>query len=747
MPPRTLWATLMLGAGLAVVMPGLARAQFANVSGAKEKPIRRDQPVYYTADSVEYDRDRGLVTLSGHVEIWQDDRVLRADKVTYDRNTGVAAARGNVVLLDPSGQVLFADYAELSQGMKDGILSNIRSQMAENGRLAANGARRTDARVNDLSRVIYSTCDACKNNPDGPLEWDIRARSAVQDVDHKLIEYKDAVVDLYGVPVMWMPYFTTPDPSQKRASGFLVPDLGYSKYLGAFVEVPYYWVIDGSTDATITPILTSGANGPGLNTQIRHAFNSGVVNANTSMGYDEGSVQGDIFATGRFDINDEWRWGFDVQRSSSLNYMRDFALPGLVDVLTSDIYLESFGQGSYSRLDASTYQGLVTSLAITAELPVALPHYEYSFVGEPDALGGRLALDAGAFNVLRQEGANTQRTSLSLNWERPATGALGDLWKLVLHVDGAAYNTSGLNQQPSWGASSAASTMQAMPTVALEMRWPLMRDAGKSGTQIIEPIIQLIGAPQGSSYASTLGLNGTRFLKTLIPNEDAFDFQFTDANLFALNRFGGIDRLEGGPRANVALHGAWYFGDGQTLDALIGQGYRTAPAPEFPVGSGLSGTVTDVVSHLDYTPNQYLDFTSRQRFSHYDLALDFADALATVGPSWLKFSGGYIYNNHNPYFYYDTAPTGYLTSPPVNELTFGVNTTLGHWNLNAFARRDMQLQQMVDTGAILTYTDECLIFSANYFRRYTSINFDNGATMLLFQITLKTVGTFGFNGM
>ena len=62
----------------------------------------------FTADSVEYDRDRGLVTARGKVEAWQGERLLRADEFTYDRNTGIATARGNVQLLEPDGQVLFA---------------------------------------------------------------------------------------------------------------------------------------------------------------------------------------------------------------------------------------------------------------------------------------------------------------------------------------------------------------------------------------------------------------------------------------------------------------------------------------------------------------------------------------------------------------------------------------------------------------------------------------------------------------
>jgi len=54
---------------------------------------------------VDYDKDKAIVTATGHVEAWQNGHVMRADKITFDRNTGVAAATGHVVLLDPEGGV------------------------------------------------------------------------------------------------------------------------------------------------------------------------------------------------------------------------------------------------------------------------------------------------------------------------------------------------------------------------------------------------------------------------------------------------------------------------------------------------------------------------------------------------------------------------------------------------------------------------------------------------------------------
>ena len=718
---RILRRIVLVWVGL--TLPGVAWAQTA--------PIQRDKPVYYQADQAEYDSNSGIVTLSGHVEFWQNGRALLADRVTYNRNTDQAAASGNVVLMEPDGQTVFADDAELTGGLKDGVMSGMRALLTQNGRLAANGVRRTDGTINEMGRMVYSTCNLCQDNPQNAPLWQIRANSAVQDTENKLIEYHDAVIDFMGLPVFYAPYLAHPDPSAKRASGLLVPGFGYSKALGAFVAVPSYWVIDGQSDATITPMVAT-KDGPAVDLQYRRRFNDGTVTINGSMANYNDSFGWNVFGKGQFAIDDSWRWGFDINRASSADYMRDFKVQGWQAILTSQIYLEGFGQGSYSRLDTRFYQGLTTNQS-SSEMPFVLPRYTYSFSGQPDDLGGRLSVDTGAFNVMRVDGTKTMRGSFSANWDRPATGALGDVWKATLHLDTAAYSATQFNMQPNWGNESSVEASQAMPTAAIKLNWPLIRpDSG--GSLLIEPIVQMVMAPMGSSYVNTH-----------VPNEDALGMEFTTDNLFSLNRFPGIDRLEGGGRANVAMHAAYYFPAGSSLDAMVGQGYRLKPDPAFAPGTGLGNTSTDIVSHIAYSPNKNLDLASNQRFSNLTYNVRFADAIASGGTDAFRVFGGYIYTYNDFYNYYMSAPTATQPQTPRNEITLGGSAKQGPWRVSGDVRRNLQTSQLVSVAASTAYEDECFIFNATMFRRYTSINNDHGATTVLFQITLKTVGQFGFH--
>jgi LPS-assembly protein len=726
---------------LALVLPAdAALAQLGQFVGVGSHPVSRNEPVTFTADQVEYDRARGTVVARGHVEAWQAGRVVRADQVTYYRNTGVVVATGHVVLVEGDGQVLFAQYAELSRDMSEGIMEAVRGIMAHNGKLAANGMRRTGGALNELSRVVYSSCNLCENKPSTPPLWELQAASAVQDTENHTIEYRDAVLRMWGIPITYIPFLVQPDPSVPRKSGLLMPIIGYSSGLGGFFGQPYYWAIDNQSDATITPMMTSRTGGL-VDTQYRRRFNSGNMILNLSLGYQSPSPQGSFSTKGQFALDDTWRWGFDINRASSSQFVLNehllLGLAGDSNVLPSTIYLEGFGQGSYARLDVKGYQGLIPSISNT-KLPLVLPRYIYSFVGNPDLLGGRVTLDTGLFNVVRTDGTSTRRVDLSMSWERPFVGRLGELWKITLHGDAGAYDASQFDQQPNYGVDRHVDSAQGLPGLAVDLRWPLERDSGTWGIQLIEPMLQLIVQPHtGDSQL------------TRIPNEDSLSFEFTDANLFGFNRFSGIDRLEGGTRLNAALHGAWYLG-GTVADVLVGQSYQTSVDKLFPEASGLHDTVSDIVARATLSPTRWLDLTYRTRLDKRTLATRMAEGVAALGTDKFRLSGGYLYTNFDPYFFYDnSAPppegSGYYT--PRDEVTASVSSKWGHYRFSVTARRNLVTNQMDSYGATAAYEDECFILDIRFTRRLTSLLNDDGSTAVLFFFTFKTVGQFGYRAI
>ena len=119
----------------------------------------------------------------------QNGQTLLADKVVLNRNTDVATATGHVVLTQPDGDVVFANQAVLSHGMKDAVFRGVSARLALNARLIANGGRRYGGQIDELAKVVYSACNLCKSDPQAPPTWQIRSLTATRDLQHKMIEY------------------------------------------------------------------------------------------------------------------------------------------------------------------------------------------------------------------------------------------------------------------------------------------------------------------------------------------------------------------------------------------------------------------------------------------------------------------------------------------------------------------------------------------------------------------------------
>ena len=83
--------------------------------------------------------------------------------------------------------------------------------------------------------------------------------------------YKDALLKVYDVPVLYFPNFFHPDPTVERQSGFLFPQFINSSNLGFSSQIPYFKAIELDKDLTISPRLYSN-NNLFLQTEYRQAF-------------------------------------------------------------------------------------------------------------------------------------------------------------------------------------------------------------------------------------------------------------------------------------------------------------------------------------------------------------------------------------------------------------------------------------------------------------------------------------------
>ena len=111
----------------------------------------------------------------------------------------------------------------------------------------------SDGKNSIIKKGVFTTC---KKNDDCP-PWQIKAKEIKHDKEKKIINYKHAWLEVYDKPIIYFPKFFHPDPSVKRQSGFLTPQIIDSSSLGLSFKLPYYKVISDNKDLTFTPRIFS----------------------------------------------------------------------------------------------------------------------------------------------------------------------------------------------------------------------------------------------------------------------------------------------------------------------------------------------------------------------------------------------------------------------------------------------------------------------------------------------------------
>jgi LPS-assembly protein len=653
-----------------------------------------DPPVLLSADQMVYDDDLGIVTATGHVEMAQGGRILMANTVNYSEKTNIATASGDVVLLESGGEVIFGDYVELSDDLRQGFIDNARVLLSDNSRLAGREGERIEGRYTRLSRAVYSPCDLCKDKPEAPPIWQLRARRVTHDVDKHDIHYYNAFLDLGGIPVAYLPYFSHPDPTVDRRSGFLFPGGGTSSDLGTYARIYYFFDISPDKDFTLE-VTPSQKDQLLLGGQWRQRFEAGTLDIAAAGTYAKrvdvnGTVvthprdfRGYVFGTGRFDLSPAWRWGFDVRRTTDDTFLRRYNYT-LDDLLTSRAYIEQFKARDYLSFNAYAFQDLRPGH--TEIEPEVAPLVTYSAFGEPgETLGGRWSVDASLLSLWRNHSTDTRRLSLQTGWERRFISDFGLVSTVAARARADGYWTSDL-LRPGDARPIDTKRGRGFAQSQLTVSYPFAR-ATSSMQQLIEPQVAFTASPNAPN-------------SSLIPNEDSQNVEFDYSNLFAMSRFPGLDRLEGGQRVTYGLKAGLYGYGGGNASAFLGQSYRLQRDNDFPTGSGLENRRSDLVGNVNLSPGPWVDLRYGFRLDDRTLAPRRHDAMASLGPSIFRVSADYIFISR-------LAIPNSTTAASRQEITMGASSAFAkYWSISASHRRDLaQNGGPIASNVTLTYQD------------------------------------------
>jgi LPS-assembly protein len=721
--------------GRALVICALVLLLASRPAVAQYEDLQSDQPALINADEIVYDDTLGTVTARGNVEISQEDRVLLADSVTYNIRSKVVSAAGNVSLSTPDGNTVFADYVELTDDLKEGFIRNIRLLMADNSRVAATTGTRTNGSDTVFNQAVFSPCDLCREDPTRAPLWQLRADKVIHDGENRRVRYRHARFELFGVPLLYTPYFAHPDPTVERESGFLAPGYGFSSFQGYYFEAPYFWAYAPNADLTVTPRVMTD-QGLQLFGEFRRLFENGYleIEASGTQGdrenrdgtTDKDRFRGHIDAFGRYHIDETWRIGFDFQQTSDDTYLRSYDISS-ASHLTSRVFAEAFEGRNYASANAFHYQTLRED-EVDDEQPILTPLIDLNYISEPIHLGGYVSADASFMVLTREEGRDSTRLATRVAWTLPYTGPLGDLYSLTTSLEADGYLTDGVDpDSPSVNPDDpqgSDTTGRLFPQMSLFWRYPWISMDGDF-QQIIEPMVQLVIGPNSGNSGS-------------IPNEDSQAFEFDDTNLFSLNRFPGVDRVSSGQRIDYGLKYNLNTGDGFHSQAFIGQSYQFNEDLTFPTGTGLEDQASDFVGRVYAQPMEELDLAVHFRLDHETLALEASELELRAGVPALTVTTNYLLSEAVP-------ESGDIEDR--EEITFGVESALtSHWNTFGWITYDLEESDLRSAEIGVLYQDECFLIETSYQRKNFRDRELEPEDILFIRVVPKLLGEFETKG-
>jgi LPS-assembly protein len=685
------------------------------------------------ADRIDYDLNTAVSTAVGDVEIDYNGRILLADRVVNDPNRDIVTASGHVVMMAPDGSVVFAEQVRLTDRMKNSAMESFAALFGQNGRFVAARATRIGGVRTVATKAIYTPCKICNKPGERTPDWDVKASRAVYDEIHHRIFYRDAVVELEGIPVFYTPIFENPDPTVKHASGVLVPDLGSKSTLGYFVKVPFYAAFSDSQDATFEPVITT-FGGEQLIGEYRQRWEHGGMWLQASVADDPhagakenlNQFYGSLFGAGTVPIDDVWHFGYTAQLTSYASYLQRYSISD-ADRLTNNLLLEGLDGRSRFAITGYFFQGLRTTDDNNL-FPVVLPLIEYNYVPQRNLLGGDFRFDLSTIAISRNIGEDDQRLTGEARWRYPVIMDDGELLTLQGDVRGDLYHTSDVNVLGQTGLPDSQYITRGAPYVAVDWRWPFVSPGawGMTGL-VVEPIAQVIAAPYGDNPPGIPNETGYGVLPTGSP---AADFQLDSNDIFNLDRLSSHDLVESGPSANVGVRSEALFPTG-SVEFLLGQAYRLKPDPIFAPDSGYDGRTSDLVGGVDVNFQPHLSVSDRIDVdaSTGTLERNEADLDAVYGRSSLEI--------------------GYLKLPFEEVVTLGSSSReeakvqaliglWGNWLAYVGAQRDLVASKMISDQFGFGYDDECLGFSLSYERNFTEFRELPASTSVIFRFTLKT---------
>jgi LPS-assembly protein len=399
---------------------------------------------------------------------------------------------------------------------------------------------------NQITTVNNGVFTSCQKRDGKCPPWSIQAKKIIHDRNKKQLIYDHAILRVYDKPVMYFPKFFHPDPSVKRQSGFLKPQLNNSDILGTSIYVPYFHVISKNQDYTFKPTwFDNDITMLQSEYRIENKNSSFIADFSLTKGYksslsDNKNSISHLFTKYNLDLGlvnfDSSNLDIFVEKVSNDTYLKVFDTnltetpikPLNSSVLNSGFKLNLDHENYYFDIGANAYENLTISKS-SDRFQFILPYYNFSKNIE---ISDKVAFEfnsSGSNNLIE---TNNLESNVINNLNYKLIDKISDLGiKNNFGIYFKNLNTAGKNNDK----YKSSLQVELMNMLEFNSSLPLGKTDSKY-EYLLEPKVSLRYNPGDmKNYTST---------KRIINTDNVFD----------INRLGLSDSFEGGQSLTMGVN-------------------------------------------------------------------------------------------------------------------------------------------------------------------------------------------------
>ncbi len=550
---------------------------------------------------------------------------------------------------------------------------------------------------------IFTTC---KKNKKNCPPWTIKSAEIKHDKKNQIINYKNAWLQIYDKPVFYFPKFFHPDPTVKRKSGFLIPQMGNSSSSGVSFQIPYYHVISDNKDFTFKPNIYFN-NDVMLQTEYRQVnknsnhisdfslAKSGNDNKNHLFSNTTINLESNFFENSNIELN--------IEQTSNDTYLKNNNISSTIN--NSSSLLNSFIDYTASKEDLS----VETKFEIFEDLSKdKSDRYQYIYpdfsisklINTETNLKGDLRFTASGSQ--KNYDTNVYESVLVNNFEYNSipfflkNGITNNLKFLLKNVNTKGKKSSNYKDKLSSENFAAFSFNSSLP----------LKKIGKNTNSYFTPKASFRISPNKSSKLTDL------------------DRRIDYNNIFSLNRVSGLDTVEGGQSLTI---GSEYILKKKNNDELLllnlATNFKDVNDSRLPTNSQLGNKSSDIVGELKINPNKYIDLNYNFSFDNNLSTSNYNFVKSTITVNNFVTSFEFLEENN------ELGSESYLANK--------IGYSLDENNKLEFKTRKNKKTDLTEFyNLIYEYKNDCLVAAIEYNKDYYSDRDIEPSEELFFSLTI-----------